>query len=293
MKNLSKPEIYKKFAAHREDFKPYGLTMEKWEPSLMPRFDRHNEIEINYFPEGSITYMIKDRKVVIPPKRIAVFWGLVPHQIIEFVECEFYYVCTLPLNLFLSWNLSDEVTDSILHGMVLIDKVSEDDNDSYRFETWYNDINGNINLHAAMLEMNARMLRFQKCLHETEAQVDKAIHQIPGDRHRYIEKMSMFIARNYSKGIQVSDVSNEIGLHPDYANSLFRKAFGCTISEYIMMEKVTEAQRRLILTEESITNIAYDCGFNSISSFNNSFKRANGCTPREYRHKTMNKTKVI
>ena len=38
----------KHFDKYRADFKPYGLTCEMWEPYLMERFDRHNEIEINY-----------------------------------------------------------------------------------------------------------------------------------------------------------------------------------------------------------------------------------------------------
>ena len=34
----------KHFDKYRADFKPYGLTCEMWEPYLMERFDRHNEI---------------------------------------------------------------------------------------------------------------------------------------------------------------------------------------------------------------------------------------------------------
>ncbi len=36
---------------------PYGFTLERWTPCLMPRQDRHNEVEINYLSEGSLTYL--------------------------------------------------------------------------------------------------------------------------------------------------------------------------------------------------------------------------------------------
>jgi AraC-like DNA-binding protein len=285
MKNFQKSEIYKKFPENREEFKPYGLTSEKWEPALMSRFDRHNEIEINYIPEGSLTYMIKDRRVVIPSNRISMFWGLVPHQIIDFDEAEFYYVCTIPLSMFLNWKLPEGMTDKLLKGEILIDVKGNGPNDRYFFETWYNDINNNLNIDAAMLEMNARMLRFSDSYKAAEESSPIPVHH---EQKHHIEKMSMFIAKNYTKGIRTREVSDFLGLHPDYANAIFKKAFRCSIGEYIKMEKITEAQRRLIKTDHSITDIAYDCGFNSISSFNCAFKAINGCTPREFRKHTLN-----
>lgn len=77
-------ENLKFFDNNRPEFKPYGLTVEKWTPKLMSRPDRHNEIEINLLTGGSLTYLINDRKVVVKAERLAIFWALIPHQIIQF-----------------------------------------------------------------------------------------------------------------------------------------------------------------------------------------------------------------
>ena len=53
-------------------------------PRVMPRYDRHNEIEINYLPQGNITYLRHNEKITIPNKRFTIFWGLIPHQIIHY-----------------------------------------------------------------------------------------------------------------------------------------------------------------------------------------------------------------
>ena len=53
------------FDKFREEFKPYGLTCETWIPRVMPRYDRHNEIEINYLPQGNITYLRHNEKITI------------------------------------------------------------------------------------------------------------------------------------------------------------------------------------------------------------------------------------
>ena len=50
------------FDEKRSEFKPYGLTCELWMPDLMRKPDRHNEIELNYFTSGSITYLFQGKK---------------------------------------------------------------------------------------------------------------------------------------------------------------------------------------------------------------------------------------
>ena len=60
-----------------EQFRPYGLTCEWWTPTLMGKPDRHNEIELNYLPEGPLTYLLQDRKITLPSGRLTTFWGLI------------------------------------------------------------------------------------------------------------------------------------------------------------------------------------------------------------------------
>lgn len=91
-----------RFDCRRQEFTPYGLTCEVWTPDLMRRPDRHNEVELNYVPAGSIAYLFQDRRVVVPCGRLAVFWGLVPHQIVHYESDTPYYVCTIPFPCF--WN---------------------------------------------------------------------------------------------------------------------------------------------------------------------------------------------
>ena len=98
-----------------------------------------------------------------------------------------------------------------------------------------------------------------------------------------VEKVAMFIARNYQNPITVSDIGEQVGLHPDYANSIFKKTFGSTLSEYIIEERIAHAKRKLVTSKANISQIAYECGFNSISWFNSTFRKINGCTPRQFR----------
>lgn len=274
-------EILNSFDDRRPEFQPYGLTCELWTPRVMQRPDRHNEIEINYFPEGSITYLIKDKMITIPSQRLSIFWGLTSHQIIHYEKPTPYFVCTIPFSTFLEWGFPTSFVERIFKGEVLCEPSDEFSAfDEFLLKQWIKDINENALFEVTLLEMHARLIRLaNNILSKTE----KKFSPIKHSEVSQVERIAIYIARNYRGYITVSDIGKAVGLHPDYANAIFKKAFGRTLTEYISEERILCAQRELLTTEKSITEIAYDCGFNSISRFNAAFLKMNGCTPRKYR----------
>lgn len=269
------------FSGDRNEFKPYGLTCELWKPDIMHKADRHNEIEINYFTEGGITYLFRDSKIKIPAKCFTIFWGLLPHQIVDYSNSSPYFVCTIPLSTFLEWKLPASFVDRILKGEVLFeDKGDHSFYDEFIFKNWIMDYSLNHNNKLILLEMQARLIRMaERTLSISESNNFK-IHT--GEISK-VEEIALFIAQNYHRPIRAIDISQKVGLHPDYANVIFKKAFGTTINEYIIQERISHAQRKLITSDNSITDIVYESGFNSISRFNAAFRKINKCTPRDFK----------
>ncbi len=280
-KNILYSEILNTFDTHRRTFKPYGLTCELWKPGLMEKPDRHNEIEINYFIEGGITYLFRGTKISIPANSLALFWGLIPHQIVGYDATVPYYVCTIPLSQFLEWHLPTYLVDRVLRGEVLIENSEEQSAyDEFLLKNWIYDLSTKKDNDTVLLEMHARLARMADKILPYK---DKKGSHIHSSEISHVERIAMYIAKNYSRPIKAADIGKEVGLHPDYANVVFKKAFGLTLNEYIIQERITQAQRKLVSTDKSITDISFECGFNSISRFNLVFKRINKCTPREFR----------
>ncbi len=272
-------EILNKYNERRQEYKPYGLTCELWTPNLMSKPDRHNEIELNYFVDGNMTYLFNDRKIVIPEKKIAVFWGLTPHQIIDCNSTLPYYVCTIPFSQFLSWNLPSSFVDKILRGEVIVELTEiYSVFDEFMFKNWNIGINQASNMELILLEVHARLLRLA-----LETSYNHEFTSIQRYDFSVTEQIVVYISQNYLQPISIADIGAAVGLHPDYANSIFKKTFGYTLHESIIQERISHAQRKLAISDQSITEIAFECGFNSISRFNATFKKINGCTPREYR----------
>lgn len=56
-----------------------------------------------------------------------------------------------------------------------------------------------------------------------------------------------------------------------------------TLTQYILQEKVFEAQRLLRFTDQSLSELAALLAFSSQSHFQNVFKKQTGETPAQYR----------
>lgn len=280
MENLAKSEIAKTFEERRVQFTPYGFTCEIWTPKIMGKFDRHNEVEINFVPSGTLTYLIHDRTISIPGGRVAMFWGLYPHRIINVEDIDYYYVITVPLGIFLKWHLSSAFIDKVMKGEVIVDREPYE-LDSILFRQWHDDCERNKDLEDIVRsEVHCRVRRLEK---SGSNPATMPISSYESNMYDHIERMAMFISANYDKNMSVIKVADHVGLHPDYASSIFKRVFGHTISEHIAIERIAKAQRRLLFSSDSISAIAYEVGYESLSSFNRAFKKLTGIPPRAYR----------
>jgi AraC-like DNA-binding protein len=274
-----------RFDPARPDFSPYGFSCERWTPTAMPRFDRHNEIELNFLETGRLVYLMSGKRVEVPAGRLTAFWAVAPHQILEFEGLSDYFVATIPLPWFLQWRLPDHVTQAILHGTTLIDPSANGlPADRARFETWSDDAQQEVaeRTHASLLEIEARLRRLAIDL-SANVSSQKSLANLDDRQLSRAERMAGFIALNYAQPLTAETIGRHVDLHPNYAMALFQQTFGTTLNKFITQHRLSHAQRLLVTTKELVVNVAFNSGFGSLSRFNEAFRRAFGCTPRQYR----------
>ncbi len=277
------------FDPGRPDFAPYGFTCVRWQPTPMRRPDRHNEIEMNFLSTGWVTYLLGGRKVRIEAGQLSAFWAALPHQVTDYGDEPEYFVATLPLAWFLQCRLPEGFVQSLLHGEI----VSERDpkraqSDGQLLAGWEADLRKpSAGLtRAILLEMEARLLRLAmkaRAGRETPRRGRRVV--IAEGGFNKVEQMASWIAQNYTGRVTIEEIGRAVDLHPNYAMNLFRKAFGMTLIEYLTEHRVSHAQRLLATTDRKVVGIALDSGFGSMSRFSDAFRRACGCSPREYRRR--------
>lgn len=277
------------FDSSRPDFAPYGFTCVRWHPTPMRRPDRHNEIELNFLETGWVTYLLGGQKIRVEAGQLTAFWAAIPHQIIAYGNEPEYFVATMPLAWVLQSKLPDHFMHALLQGHVISERKRGRTNfDALLFANWEADLRkpGGGTLKAVLLEMEARLFRLAMSAERSKSFPKKNRRQnvvVNQGGLNKVEQIACFIAQHYTRRLTVDAIGKSIGLHPNYAMSLFQKSFGTTLIEYLTQHRVSHAQRLLATTNRKIVEIAMDSGFGSISRFNDAFRRACGCSPRDYR----------
>lgn len=98
-----------------------------------------------------------------------------------------------------------------------------------------------------------------------------------------IEKAKGIIDTLFADRYKLAAEIKELGISQNHFIHLFRQQFHTTPVEYINKLRIEKATQLLWNTEMNILNIALLCGFGSLSTFYEFFKKQVGLTPKEYR----------
>ena len=98
-----------------------------------------------------------------------------------------------------------------------------------------------------------------------------------------MKAMMRFIHAHYQEQISVEDIAKVTHISKRVCFRLFRENLHMTPVEYMTVYRLRNACQGLANTNESITQIAYHCGFGSGSYFGKLFREHYGCTPAAYR----------
>ena len=92
-----------------------------------------------------------------------------------------------------------------------------------------------------------------------------------------------YINEYYSSDLSLEMVAEHSGFSKFHFSRLFKRYTGTTFYDYLIYKRLQAAEQLLSEADLTITDIALQTGFSSISTFNRTFKRKKNCTPREYR----------
>lgn len=100
---------------------------------------------------------------------------------------------------------------------------------------------------------------------------------------RRIQKLKDYIDAHYQEEIRIETLSGMVGMTPNALSRFVKQRTNRSISNYINEVRLGHASNLLADSTMTIAEIAYECGFNTISNFNRIFKNLKQITPKEFR----------
>lgn len=97
-----------------------------------------------------------------------------------------------------------------------------------------------------------------------------------------VQCIAKYISENYNADLSLEALSQKYCVSTSHLSRLFKSITGVGINEYINISRITAAEKMLLSTDISVTEIATECGFNDSSYFSHVFKKLKGITPKKY-----------
>jgi AraC-like DNA-binding protein len=127
-------------------------------------------------------------------------------------------------------------------------------------------------------------IRFYKNIFQAdEAKVSGNTVERSGELFRMIEQRIHAEKLYQDQNLSMPRLAEKMKLMPHQLSFIINKESGDSFSDYINSFRLEEAKNLLLSTNNKVAAIAFDCGFNSLSSFYAAFKKRVGTSPVEFR----------
>ncbi|RWQ34717.1 MAG: helix-turn-helix domain-containing protein [Mesorhizobium sp.] len=256
-------------------------------PLVMLKPHWHAQVEVNFIMCGTVHYRMNDHEISLSAGDMCLFWGGLPHQMIDASDDAVFAGAHLPLVHFFRLHLPADVRNRLMTGATLVTNAT-DRSDSDNFERWNRYVRSGDPAKAehAVNELLLRLerVRFEPYRLAPETSIEQEAGN-PFDQQslRNVGRMCDFIAENFLYEIDCVDIAATADIHPKYAMSIFKKSTGMTLNEYVNLLRLSYAQALLMHQDANVLRVAMDSGFGSLSAFNKSFRKLAGMSPSDFR----------
>lgn len=249
-------------------------------------FHIHPEIELMYVTKGMIRWRFSEKEVEVQQGQGLFVNRLVPHatfaekdschMLVQFSRNKLYDSQALGNDSIHRFIAGEEADFCLLNGeepfhqelLAEIRRVQRE----YEGNREYREIF----LHAASITILGLLLRN----HVLSAGMPD---EEGAARLEKILPVARYIEAHYNTPLSLSALADFAGFTHVYLCRLFKKTTGHTLTEYINYVRVEKSLEKLADHSLSITEVAFQSGFSSLSHFNTTFRAQIGCSPSVYR----------
>lgn len=249
----------------------------------------HDEIEVIYIVKGKGTFLIDDEEYLVSEGDIVYISPRLIHSGQAIDNNNFITICyVIDSSYLLSANgeyNTDKYISSLMDTKITQTLIKSKD-------PGYKKIKNALHMIdlctvekgiAYQLEIKMHLYSFFAQLYKNGYLAVSSSRTLDRENEELVKKAINYIQSNFSKQLTVNEIAKHVGLSPSHFMNVFKQHTKVTCIKYINSFRLNIAETILKETDESVLQIAQDCGFNNLSLFNREFKKAYFTTPTQYR----------
>lgn len=102
-------------------------------------------------------------------------------------------------------------------------------------------------------------------------------------KHQKVDQVANYIISHCTEPLSLEDLAATFYVNKCYLSRIFKEVTGFTVNEYINIHRINKAQKLLTESDMSITDVAIECGYESLTYFEKVFRTFREISPLKYR----------
>ncbi len=267
----------------KEDFPLELYNVDKMHPKYEMAFHWHTNLEFVRILKGTLSLTLDNRTYLLSEGDAAIINSETLHGATP-INC-MYQCIVFDLSFFKTGNSEcDEFIESLLSRSIVLRERPTDPQVLFLIGRIFETLTEN-----AVGTLFKTIGYIHELLGEIQ-QKEEFIAHLPPSSLQDKKKIFMlktalnFIREHYAEDITLEDIAQNAGLSSKYFCRFFKDMTATTPINYLIAYRIERAARRLLNSDDSITQIAYNCGFNDVSYFIKTFKQIHGISPTKYQN---------
>ncbi|MDP4097364.1 response regulator [Paenibacillus sp. P96] len=117
------------------------------------------------------------------------------------------------------------------------------------------------------------------------SRMSQAISGRQAKEKRAIRDIIKYIEQHYTSELSLQDIAGRFFVSREYISRKFKQEFGINFSDYLSKYRIDKAKLLMLNPNLKISQIAEMVGIHDVKYFSKVFKKQEGVSPKEYRHK--------
>ena len=236
----------------------------------------HSNLEIAHCIEGKQNVKLGEKIYTLSKGDTLL---ISPNTVHEYLEYDKEYdgkttvVAIICKDKLLSESVPEIITKTVKNPLISGKNITED---VIRAFDRIKEMDDDIELLGWTLNIIAYILR------NTEFEAESRERELPAEIAAYVD-------RNFKEDITIKYIADAFGYNPSYIAHIFCDQLKIPLRTYLGSLRSEYAASRIKTTDKSLTEIAYESGFNSLNTFCRCFKKTYSKTPQQYRKECKNK----